>query len=77
LDPYVRCEILIDGAAAVWPKQSKHFAGRERNIKSVADDTVRIADGEIAALDIHDRRVRGFRQGLSIIIIAHALSLVA
>src|SRR5262249_43997075 len=42
-------------ATTVWPKQSKYFTGCERNIESVADRTVRIANGEIAAFDIHDQ----------------------
>src|SRR6516165_2176073 len=40
-------------ATTVWPEQSKHLAGCERDIESVADGTVWIADGEIVAFDIH------------------------
>src|SRR5215471_804500 len=42
-------------ATTVWPKQSKNFAGGEREVESVPDGTVRISDGEIVAFDIHDQ----------------------
>src|SRR5215472_6530680 len=41
-------------AATVWPKQSKHFAGGERDVEAVTHGTVWITDGESAAFDIHD-----------------------
>src|SRR5262249_3837998 len=42
-------------AATVWPKQSKHFAGGERDVEAVTHGTVWITDGKSAAFDIHDQ----------------------
>src|SRR5262245_29808555 len=42
-------------ATTVWPEQSKHLAGGESDIESMAHGTVRIPDGEFVAFDIHDQ----------------------